>query len=60
MKITKEKNKITASEAERFFRMVFRYRKVNETESNLPYEKSRDDWLFYGKAILRIIKEIKK
>jgi len=35
MKITKEKNKITA-------------------------EKNRDDWLFYGKAILRIIKEIKK
>ncbi|HZX14954.1 MAG TPA: hypothetical protein VFF49_11220 [Thermodesulfobacteriota bacterium] len=29
-------------------------------DSNMPYKKSISDWVFYSKAISKMIKEIKK
>ncbi len=28
-------------------------------DSNLPYDKNLEDWEFYGKAILEIVKKVK-
>ncbi len=53
---------ITASEDGRHLTFIFVDSgdgiKMVDFDSNLPYEKSLEDWEFYGRAIVRIIKKL--
>jgi len=58
MKLTKEITiTIEVTEKERFLAFSFKGGEMVEYDSNLPYEKSPDDWNFYWKAIKKIMKE---
>uniref|UniRef100_A0A6M3IR81 Uncharacterized protein n=1 Tax=viral metagenome TaxID=1070528 RepID=A0A6M3IR81_9ZZZZ len=48
---------IKAEEGKRYLELTFEGEKVTGFDSNLPYEKSIEDWLFYAKAIAKIIKK---
>lgn len=51
--------KIKVSEGDRFLELSFRENEFAGFDSNLPYQKSLEDWEFYGRAISKIIKLVK-
>ncbi len=51
---------ITAEDKKRYLRLTFEKKGCTDFNSNLPYDKSIDDWEFYGKAITRIINKYRK
>lgn len=63
MKIAKTERHITAffaKEGDRWLAFEIENGELKNFDSNLPYQKSLEDWEFYGKAIIKIVKEWKK
>ncbi len=56
-KITLSKT-IKVEEGKRYLEMTFKGLDMVEFDTNLPYIKKIDDWLFYAEAIARIIKKV--
>lgn len=56
MKVTKIiKVRYVASDGHRFLEMGFTKNKCTKFDSNLPYEKDIEDWIFLAKAVKKII-----
>ena len=63
MKVKKSIYKIIeAREGKRYLQMAFIAGAEDHErfDTNLPYEKSFEDWEFYSRAITKILKEAKK
>lgn len=50
--------KVKATEGNRYLELAFQNEDLVHYDSNLPYEKSREDWRFYSRAIAQILKEL--
>ena len=55
---TETKKLIRATEKTRYLELEFEGKNCTGFDSNMPYEKSIEDFEFYGKAILQILKKI--
>lgn len=58
-KITLSKT-IRVEEGKRYLEMTFKGLELENFDSNLPYQKSIDDWVFYSRAIAQILKVRRK
>lgn len=61
MKVSTETSKeITISEGERYATWTMNADwECKDFDTNMPYEKSSEDWEFYWKAIRRMLQELK-